>query len=88
MLLAIFIFSISTIVRKISPFEVPKVVIYWVLDDRITYIYQKTTVPAIYRPYGFGRVFGYLKALSAPNGRSSLGAVTAVQYHNQKTTKS
>ena len=35
MLLAIFIFSISTIVRKISPFEVPKVVIYWVLDDRI-----------------------------------------------------
>ena len=39
MLLAIFIFSISTIVRKISPFEVPKVVIYWVLDDCIIYIY-------------------------------------------------
>ena len=41
MLLAIFIFSISAIVKKISPFEIPKVVIYWVLDDRIIYTYMQ-----------------------------------------------
>ena len=44
-------------------------------------------VPAINRPYGFGRMFRYLEALSGSNGCSSYGGVAAVQYHDQKITK-
>ena len=51
------------------------------------YIYTYIMVPAINRPYGFGRMFRYLEALSGSNGYRQVGGVAAVQYHDQKITK-
>ena len=49
--------------------EIRKKSIFWpIFCDLLVYIYTYIMVPAINRPYGFGRMLRYLKALSGSNG--------------------
>ena len=49
----IYDFVISPIEKKISPFEVPKLVIYWVLDDRITWTFYTGFTQGIVIKFNF-----------------------------------
>ena len=56
-ILTIYNFVISPIEKKLSPFQVPKIVIYWVLDDRIIIYCRYIAYRAIRWPGGDWNVF-------------------------------